>query len=219
MNNARNRILANIRTRLRDHPHGELIKTRDTHVKLQAEAWSADELFKRFCEGVSASRATFSVLNNYGAIAEATASYLQAHKRNAAAIPLHLNCPSLVELAWPERDLWLTNIHDATASITKAFCAIAETGSLALVAAPGYSSAAYFLPEVLLVVVDKSTLVATQEACWAKLHQELDALPRSVTLVTGPSRTGDIEQQLVIGAHGPRHTHVLIIEQPVFTGL
>jgi L-lactate dehydrogenase complex protein LldG len=44
------------------------------------------------------------------------------------------------------------------------------------------------------------------------LRTEFDGMPRNVMLVTGPSRSADIEQTLELGAHGPRRLHVLVIE-------
>jgi L-lactate dehydrogenase complex protein LldG len=37
-------------------------------------------------------------------------------------------------------------------------------------------------------------------------------LPRTVNLITGPSRTGDIEQRIQLGAHGPRRLHIVLVE-------
>lgn len=104
------------------------------------------------------------------------------------------------------------------ASLALADAGIAETGSLVLNAGPGVSSADFFLAEQLIVVVEASALVSCQEAYWQRLRRAGLPLPRTVTLVTGPSRTGDIEQKLVIGAHGPVDMLVLVVEQPLPRG-
>lgn len=95
--------------------------------------------------------------------------------------------------------------------VGRAVCGIADTGSLMLVAEPGLSSAEYFLPSALVVVVNSSDIVQQQVQAWLRLRSGFARLPRTVTLVTGPSRTGDIEQQLVVGAHGPSKMLVCIV--------
>jgi L-lactate dehydrogenase complex protein LldG len=50
------------------------------------------------------------------------------------------------------------------------------------------------------------------EDAWALARAELGALPRAVNFISGPSRTGDIEQTIVLGAHGPYRVHLVIIE-------
>jgi L-lactate dehydrogenase complex protein LldG len=55
-------------------------------------------------------------------------------------------------------------------------------------------------------------IVATMEDAWALLRTEQGALPRAVTLISGPSRTADIEQTLVLGAHGPCRVHVVLTQ-------
>lgn len=95
--------------------------------------------------------------------------------------------------------------------ITPAFRGIAETGSLVLLSQAGQSSASHFLPEQLIVVLSRSAVLATQEAVWVDLRQLPEGTPRTVNLVTGPSRTGDIEQKIILGAHGPKKVHVLLL--------
>ena len=51
---------------------------------------------------------------------------------------------------------------------------------------------------------------AAQRASGAKLSGE--SMPRTVNFITGPSRTGDIEQKIQMGAHGPRRLHIVIVE-------
>ncbi|HEY2539079.1 MAG TPA: LUD domain-containing protein, partial [Stellaceae bacterium] len=62
-------------------------------------------------------------------------------------------------------------------------------------------------------------VVASYEDGWDRLRAIATArepgphgLPRAVNFITGPSRTGDIEQQIVLGAHGPRRLHILVVE-------
>ena len=104
--------------------------------------------------------------------------------------------------AWP----------DDQVSVTPVFAAIAETGSLVLASGPDTPPNLNFLPDLHIAVLDAARVLATPEEVWSQLGQPQ---PRVVNTVTGPSRTGDIEQTLMLGAHGPRRLHVLLVdEQP-----
>ena len=72
---------------------------------------------------------------------------------------------------------------------------------------------ASLLPETHIAVVASSRVVPDMEAAWALLRAERGAaMPRAVNFVSGPSRTADIEQTLVLGAHGPYRVHVVLAE-------
>lgn len=70
---------------------------------------------------------------------------------------------------------------------------------------------ASLLPAVHLCVVHMNTLCASPADVLRHLGSGADAVPPSVVLVTGPSRTGDIEQLLTLGAHGPTALHVVLV--------
>ncbi|MBI4732372.1 MAG: LUD domain-containing protein [Chloroflexi bacterium] len=93
--------------------------------------------------------------------------------------------------------------------VTGAMCGIAETGSLLLVSGAGQTLTASLLPEVHVAVLKTSRLVPSLA----------DALGRpevrnatAGVIVTGPSRTADIEMTLTIGVHGPGELHVFLID-------
>jgi L-lactate dehydrogenase complex protein LldG len=96
--------------------------------------------------------------------------------------------------------------------ITTCFCAIAETGTLMLCSAPDHPATVSLLPETHIALVPASRIVPAMEDAWALARAELGALPRAVNFISGPSRTGDIEQTIVLGAHGPYRVHLVIIE-------
>jgi len=68
------------------------------------------------------------------------------------------------------------------------------------------------LPETHVALVPASSLVWGMEEGWARLRAERGAPPRAVNFVSGPSRTGDIEQTLVLGAHGPYRVHLILLQ-------
>ena len=95
--------------------------------------------------------------------------------------------------------------------ITGCFCAIAETGTLAFVPAPDMHTATALLPDTHVVVLRASDVVATMEDAFARIRAARPDLPRAINLISGPSRTGDIEQTIVLGAHGPYRVHILVV--------
>jgi L-lactate dehydrogenase complex protein LldG len=95
--------------------------------------------------------------------------------------------------------------------ITGAFCAIAETGTLMLLSGPRMPGATSLLPETHVAIVRTGRIVRGMEDAWALLRSEHPAMPRAVNFISGPSRTADIEQTLVLGAHGPYRVHVVLV--------
>jgi L-lactate dehydrogenase complex protein LldG len=95
--------------------------------------------------------------------------------------------------------------------VSGCFCAIAETGTLMLLSGPETPATVSLLPETHIALVDVSRIVATMEDAFALLRAERGYLPRAVNFISGPSRTGDIEQTIVLGAHGPCRVHLILI--------
>jgi L-lactate dehydrogenase complex protein LldG len=102
---------------------------------------------------------------------------------------------------------------DAT-GITGCYCALAETGTLVLRSGARTPAATHLLPETHIALVAASRIVADMEAAFALMRGELGGaaamLPRALNMVSGPSRTGDIEQTIVLGAHGPFRVHIIV---------
>ena len=73
-----------------------------------------------------------------------------------------------------------------------------------------------FLPVNHIVVLRAEQITGAYEEGWRRLRADGEDgafMPRTVNLITGPSRTGDIEQRLQLGAHGPRRLHIIIVDQ------
>jgi L-lactate dehydrogenase complex protein LldG len=98
-------------------------------------------------------------------------------------------------------------------SITGAFAAIAETGTLVMTSGPDHPVTLNLLPDTHIVVLREGDIVSGYEEVWAKLRARYgkNAMPRTVNTITGPSRTGDIEQTIELGAHGPRRVHIIVV--------
>lgn len=123
--------------------------------------------------------------------------------------------PALDAIPWESRPLLQIRRGRAdpgdAVSLTSCLAAIAETGTLMLVSGPDTPTTLNFLPDTEIAVVRAGQVVAAYEDGWDRLRG-LPGLPRTVNFVTGPSRTGDIEQRIQLGAHGPRRLHVVLIE-------
>ena len=102
--------------------------------------------------------------------------------------------------------------HDLNA-VSAAFAAVAETGTLALVSGPDNPTTLNLLPDNHIVIVFASDLVGDFENVFTKLRGAYGQgkAPRTLNFITGPSRSADIEQTLLLGAHGPRRLHIVVI--------
>ncbi|MGR6466675.1 LutC/YkgG family protein [Rhizobium sp. PAMB 3182] len=100
------------------------------------------------------------------------------------------------------------------AGVSHARAAIAETGTLVLASGPDNPVTITFLPEHHIVAVKASDIGATMEEAFEGIRQTYGkgTMPRTVNMVTGPSRSGDIEQTILLGAHGPRALHIVIVD-------
>jgi len=101
--------------------------------------------------------------------------------------------------------------HDLNA-LSAAFGAVAETGTLAMVSGPDNPSTLNMLPDNHVVVVFAEDVLSDFESVFAKLRLRYgDEMPRTLNFITGPSRSADIEQTLLFGAHGPRRLHIVLV--------
>lgn len=90
---------------------------------------------------------------------------------------------------------------------------VAQTGSVMLSSAQQGGRQMNVYPPIHIVFAQKNQLAATLEEAYSKILQKYtNGLPSQVALVTGPSRTADIEKTLVLGAHGPRELWVMIAD-------
>ena len=101
--------------------------------------------------------------------------------------------------------------------VNRAFCAVAETGTLIMTSGPDSPSTMNFLPETHIAVLKESDIVGAAEDVWDRLRASgrasAGSLPRTVNMITGVSRTGDIEQTIQTGVHGPRHLHIVLVKE------
>ena len=130
--------------------------------------------------------------------------------------------PALADIPWSHQTALTVSEGRAEdgdeVSVTGAFAGIAETGTLMLESGPHSPTTLNFLPDPHVVVIEASAIDGTYEEAWSRLRASAGEgagaafMPRAINLITGPSRTADIEQTLLLGAHGPRRQLIVIID-------
>jgi L-lactate dehydrogenase complex protein LldG len=109
--------------------------------------------------------------------------------------------------AGTERDVFF----QADLGISGVRYAIAETGTLVMATGPDDPRSLSLLPPVHIAVVDQSQILPDLFDLFVNLEPDKAQLPSCLSLITGPSKTGDIELKLVTGVHGPGELHVVVI--------
>jgi L-lactate dehydrogenase complex protein LldG len=167
-------------------------------------------LLERFRSKSEVLSSTVAVVAADADVPAAIARYLTDMKLPKTAVVQ----PALAGLDWAGAGLTVEarGARDADlVGITGCFCAVAETGTLMMCSSPATPAAVSLLPETHVAVVQASRIVAYMEEAWNLARKELGSLPRAVNFISGPSRTGDIEQTIVLGAHGPYRVHLVIV--------
>jgi L-lactate dehydrogenase complex protein LldG len=182
---------------------------------------AAIALFVQMAEEASATVArVHTMIDVPGAVAD----FLRAHNlpMRAALAP----DPLLDSARWDRRKTLEVRKGRAEpfdeVGISVAYRAIAETGTLVMLAGEHTPTTLNFLPETEIVILLADRVVGAYEEALAPLRAAAPAgnggetprntLPRVVNFVTGPSRSADIEQTLQLGAHGPRRLHIVIVD-------
>jgi L-lactate dehydrogenase complex protein LldG len=210
---SREQILARVRAGV---GKGDAAARRET-----AEAWLAarqrgpqpvlaDELIGRFMDKAVALSSSVERVDGEADVPAAVQHFLNAHDLLVEAVI----APELAALDWPSAGLAVRTAAAVDADrigITGCYCAIAETGTLMLLSGPDSPASISLLPETHIALVPAGRIVASMEDAFAMLRAERGELPRAVNFISGPSRTGDIEQTIVLGAHGPCRVHLILI--------
>jgi L-lactate dehydrogenase complex protein LldG len=102
------------------------------------------------------------------------------------------------------------SFFDLDVGVTGADAGLAESGSIVLTHGPGRSRMASLIPETHIAVLDVG-LIHRSLGEWAAQYPALLPSTANLVVITGPSRTADIEFRLNLGVHGPRHLHVVMV--------
>jgi L-lactate dehydrogenase complex protein LldG len=154
------------------------------------------------------------------AVPEAVADYLAAQNLPPAFVMAPH--PQLRDIPWSTRPLLRPHEgraqDDDLVSVQHGYAGIAETGTLMLPTGPDRPTTLNLLCDTEIVVLHASAVVGAYEEAWDRLRAERQDpasgrfMPRNVMLVTGPSRSADIESTLELGAHGPRRLHIVLVD-------
>lgn len=168
-----------------------------------------------FCEMAEKVSATVSGVPDRDSIPQSVAEYLRG--QNLPAAIRMGDDEALTALSWTsgaqiEVLRGPSDGSDAVA-ISHAVAGIAETGTLVLVSGPDNPTSLNFLPDTHIVVLSAEDIVGDYETVWDMVRARFGkgAMPRTLNMITGPSRSADIEQTILLGAHGPRRLHILIV--------
>lgn len=179
----------------------------------------AGALIERFIERARAMLSTVERCASEADVPVHCARWLAAHSLPSGLVV----APPLAHLDWAAAGLEAragAADGDDRVGVTGCFRAIAETGTLMLRSGVDMPPVNSLLPETHIAVVPAAHIVADMEAAWADARREwagsgagsgAGGWPRAVNFVSGPSRTADIEQVIVLGAHGPFRVHLLIV--------
>ncbi|GIL01396.1 MAG: hypothetical protein BroJett030_12950 [Alphaproteobacteria bacterium] len=191
--------------RLKRHPRGIIPDT---------GADTGADTVARFVDKARAAAATVETVRSAN-VGKAIVDFLRAHN-----LPQRLRAGAderLRRIAWPKGGepeiLAGASDGDDVTGLSHAFAGVGETGTLVLLSGADNPSTVNFLPENHIVIVDAADIAADYETVWTRLRRRFGAskMPRTVNLVTGPSRSADIEQTLIMGAHGPVRLHVIVV--------
>lgn len=182
-----------------------------------------DQAVALFCSEATRVNATIAQVSRYDNVPNAVSDYLRTHQLPAQIkIAPH---PRLMDLNWTATTSLMVSHGrgqgDDAVSVSLALGGVAETGTLVMASGPQSPTSLNFLPLDHIVVLNADDIAGDYEAVWARLRAQADAsgkpgtLPRTVNWITGPSRTADIEQTLLLGAHGPQRLHIVIVDEPV----
>lgn len=211
---SRSAILDQIRRQLGRGPLGpEAIAALDARRPSHIRIAFGDELVPRFIARFESRAGSVARVASLAQVPEAVAAYQARHglpPRAAVARPL-------AGLPWPAS----FSHHPGPAgqseilSVTPCLAGIAEVGSVVLPSGPDSPTSLNFVPDHHLVVVHSSQIVRHFEDVWPLLRARPGGMPRTVNIIAGPSRTGDVELTLQLGAHGPRSVHVILVDAPM----
>lgn len=127
--------------------------------------------------------------------------------------------PILAKLNWGEQKTLSPSIRPAVMSdvvgVSLAYGAAAETGSVMMISGHDTPTTLNFVPDVEVILLSKGDISAGMEGCWERLRglRRAHQMPRAVNFITGPSRTADVEATMVLGAHGPRRLHIVLVDE------
>lgn len=195
-----------VKERLQQHPRNILPSRVPQDSKQQLS------VFQSFCAENAISVAE---ITSFADVPLAVQDFLKSHNQPAQIKATDESF--LKEINWQQQPLLDISYGACTKSdktaISGCLAAIAETGTIMVHSGSDFPMGAAFFPDNHIVIVKESQMMGWYEQAWDQIRAIYpDLLPRQVTLVSGPSRTGDIEHKVQLGAHGPKKMHILLLK-------
>jgi L-lactate dehydrogenase complex protein LldG len=194
---------AMLRGRMIAHPR-QIIPARTALDHAGLIALFTENAIREFC--------TVARIATRAALPRAVADYVRAQNLPMCAVAAPH--PALQAIDWAQAMIEMrfgrAEPSDLV-SIQEGFAGIAETGTLLLPSGATTPTTLNLLPDTAIVALDSARLFGPYEDAFDALRAA-GAMPRNVMLVTGPSRSADIERTLELGAHGPRRLHIVLID-------
>lgn len=208
MNNSREKILTQIRqstqpmNQLQDRLH-----TLPRGILPERASLSQQKLVDLFINQARFALANVVIIDELSLAPQAIIDILQQRK-----LDLSIRASTNLSIDWesyPELTVKYGVACDSDkVSVTSCFCGVAETGTIVFLSSHESPTTLNFLPEIHIVLLSQKNIVAYYEDAWDLVRNH--KLPRTVNFITGPSRTGDIEQTVQVGIHGPKQLFVLL---------
>lgn len=175
---------------------------------------SGEERIALFKLQAEAALATVMEVASPSEVPQSIALFLRNH--NLPATLRMGDDPRLEKMPWAETTLEMSKGRSEGGdlnAVSHAFGAVAESGTLVMVSGHENPSTLNFLPDNHIVVVSAKDIAGDYESVWNRVRFAFgkSAMPRTVNWITGPSRSGDIEQTMLLGAHGPRRLHIVMV--------
>jgi L-lactate dehydrogenase complex protein LldG len=170
-----------------------------------------------FASNSAALKTTFQVVPNAaaaGAELKRLAAAGQWRRLAAHQTPLlaEVVAAAGVSTLWTDPGYATADLEACEAGVTACEALVAQTGSVLVTARGSGGRALSVLPPHHVVVATREQLVPDLAAAFELVRRKYDdTFPSTISFITGPSRTGDIERILVLGAHGPKQLTVLLI--------
>ncbi|MCW9033049.1 MAG: LUD domain-containing protein [Rhodospirillales bacterium] len=177
----------------------------------------AKERAATFSKMASQCDCTVDLLNDVSEIPGALKTYLETNNQPMAIRVAPV--ADLQDIPWDEEPALVVNYGNAEETdhvgLISAWGGVAESGTIVALSGPQNPTALNFLPDTFVALLYSKKIASNYEEAWSRVRSESNQdnfMPRTVNWITGPSRTADIEQTLLLGVHGPRRVHILLLD-------
>ncbi len=216
VNSQRSKVLGDIRSALQSNSQDTVAQIEAEYCRTIASATPRPVvdgiLVDRFIQKHEAVKGTAKIVKSNSQVPSAVQDFLSDF--NLPTEMVMSKTQYLANFDWPPD--WKISTRSAqktdVVAITGAMCAIAESGTLVVASSPKVMSSHLYLPENHIAIFNIGQVVRHLEDALNLLTKEVFSESRGIHMITGPSKTADVEQTIQYGAHGPRRLHAIIVD-------